>query len=758
MSNVMQWFNHSLILLFLCMPLMATNGMFPISMGVEAGGRGGVDLGIASDPSCINTNPAGLGFLHGKMMELTLGAYFPSIEFSNSVNDTRSNFEPVPFGSFAIVWDKPDDVVDAFLDPWRFTFGADVQTTEYVYYSGSRPYAANLAPAQGTGAFEWEFTSSSYDLEIKGTQGCKIRDIQIFLHSNAEQSFCITSSSIPSLSSATKITSITAKFTWRNPQATSKAQIKLIVDGLVETMNCSQGSDQEQPGYMVLIWAKDTPPAAIQLAASQGMVLENPEVLLGYELNDSYYWAKVEMLQSSMRIMTQDSQTYEIADSSPQRIPLAQLLQNISPNSKIQLAYSYALANQNAARIEISLIQADSKIIATKTHIRSYQEPSPQMPVCRREADHETPQPDRSSGWKFGLGIFPQAGARYTMKVKSDDFFMDGVENRTDMMFVSIAPGIAYRFGDRLSIGVALNLNWETLELDGLVAQSSLILKGKPIQGTNTTFGQYLIGVRDVYNIKGEIDSDALMGFGVGGRLGILWKVNDRLQIGAMYSPRTWMTEAKGQTKLDFNRHFSQIDVANIAQILLPRQGQDGFSGKYDIKIDFDLPQQAGIGFSYLIADNLLFACDFRWIDYSDTQFALRAKVSNGTNLDLNALVGASDAKVTFKVGWKDQYVLAVGMVWQPAPEWICRVGYNYSNNPMPEEYLNPQLAAISEHHVTLGASYVVSRTISLHGALECSLPSDLQSGSENLVHEKYVHSELETFTIGALLGMTMRF
>ena len=45
----------------------------------------------------------------------------------------------------------------------------------------------------------------------------------------------------------------------------------------------------------------------------------------------------------------------------------------------------------------------------------------------------------------------------------------------------------------------------------------------------------------------------------------------------------------------------------------------------------------------------------------------------------------------------------------RPHGEGVLRAGYNYGSNPVPENSLNPLLAAIAEHHVTFGGGYAFS-------------------------------------------------
>ncbi|NUM35120.1 MAG: outer membrane protein transport protein [Candidatus Brocadiae bacterium] len=764
-----------LILLLLCFSchLYATNGMFPIFMGAQGAGRAGVDIGIASDPTCLNTNPAGIGFIHGKTTEFSTGFFLPTITFSNSYNNADSDFEPVPMATFAMVLDSPSQTWEGISDPFVYLFGGEPIHTDYVYFSGGQPFPVNQHSGNtGQGVLETKKSQSGKNLSlVLQGRSAKVSEIRVYGHipfQKSTQKPFFSCKKHPLVPQEAKVRAIQAHFQWRLTQECPLAQVALSVEGQQEILNLKALPGSWQEGYIALAWEKDTIPANIHLFSlteNAPVEIKNIEIKSGYRIQEKYYWQTLSPLskdtvisKESFQLLFSDTKEYELkGDKNLLSIPLP-----LSPAEKIQnisIHYSYTLDAQDSSRnLEVSLVSQEKKIKSEK-HLLSYREPSQKnTPICQRRADQETTSVDRSPGWKWGIGVFPQAGARYSMEVVDQELFPEGVENRTDLIFASFVPGIAYRFNERFSIGLALNINFMTMELDGLVSQESTILKGKPIEGTDVTFGDYLIGVVGENTVRGEIDTNYLIGFGIGSRIGFLWKVTDRFQIGAMYCPPGWMMDAKGTANLDFNRHFEQIGVANIAKIVLPNKGQSGFSGKYDVEVEFDMPQRLGFGFSWLFLDDFLFAMDFQWINYSETQFELKAKMKNGSNVDLNALAGSANVNPSFKIGWKDQYVVSFAFVWQATPHWTWRTGYNYGNNPIPKKYLNPQLAAITEHHVTLGTSYLVSRYLSLNAAIEVSLPSKMSSGSENLVHQAYANSKLEIFNIGAILGVSLRF
>lgn len=57
-------------------------------------------------------------------------------------------------------------------------------------------------------------------------------------------------------------------------------------------------------------------------------------------------------------------------------------------------------------------------------------------------------------------------------------------------------------------------------------------------------------------------------------------------------------------------------------------------------------------------------------------------------------------------MNWEDQWVFALGAQYEINDSWTVRAGYNYGQNPVPDDTLNPLFPAIVEHHITAGFTY----------------------------------------------------
>lgn len=106
-------------------------------------------------------------------------------------------------------------------------------------------------------------------------------------------------------------------------------------------------------------------------------------------------------------------------------------------------------------------------------------------------------------------------------------------------------------------------------------------------------------------------------------------------------------------------------------------------------------------GASWQVIPMVLVAADFQSINWSKT---------NGPNQPVFVSDTRQTGSMPFNLSWKDQVVYKVGVQVQPMPELKVRAGWNYGKNPLDKSraFENIAFPAIAEHHVSLGAGYVV--------------------------------------------------
>jgi len=172
---------------------------------------------------------------------------------------------------------------------------------------------------------------------------------------------------------------------------------------------------------------------------------------------------------------------------------------------------------------------------------------------------------------------------------------------------------------------------------------------------------------------------------GLGGTVGVSYKVADQLTIGAAYESKS------------FYQSF-EFDIPS--HTIMTPGGPATVPGGTD-QLNFDQPQVASVGLAGRPIDGLLVAFDVEWINWSDTNGANQPAFEN----DLMLTGG-----MPWNLDWADQWVFKVGAQYEvPAVKGLAvRAGYNYGASPLSEDraFENVAFPAIAEHHFTVGAGY----------------------------------------------------
>jgi long-subunit fatty acid transport protein len=166
----------------------------------------------------------------------------------------------------------------------------------------------------------------------------------------------------------------------------------------------------------------------------------------------------------------------------------------------------------------------------------------------------------------------------------------------------------------------------------------------------------------------------------------------------------------------------------------LPNGGAGGFAGEYDAEIaDFALPPEIGVGIAWDVADWLTVGFDYTRIFWSQTMDEFTVKLKNGTNPDVNSLVGSDSLTVRLPLDWEDQHVFSAGLEVRPDPRLLLRAGASWANNPIPEETLQPLLPATTEWHVAGGATVHLTDHVALDAAVVWALPHVVRVDSSRI-------------------------
>lgn len=234
----------------------------------------------------------------------------------------------------------------------------------------------------------------------------------------------------------------------------------------------------------------------------------------------------------------------------------------------------------------------------------------------------------------------------------------------SNFQLMRIIPALAYQATPKLRLGAAVNINWASLAVDPMPIAGPAVDPGP--DGVPNTADD-----RAYYSAASDADG----AFGIGGQLGLQYAVTPTIAVGLAYTTP--------QVFQDFE-YDAVYENPNLPNYNMPRQ----------ITFAMDVPAVYAAGISWLPNGSWLLGLDGKYIDYENTE----GFDESGYNPD-GSIRG---------FGWQSIWSVAAGAEFRPTAKVALRAGYNYSDNPIPDEYsmFNLPAPAIVQHHATFGLGY----------------------------------------------------
>lgn len=222
----------------------------------------------------------------------------------------------------------------------------------------------------------------------------------------------------------------------------------------------------------------------------------------------------------------------------------------------------------------------------------------------------------------------------------------------TTKQFYKIAPGFAFKVNDRLNIGAALNIDYQSLS---------------------------------IYNASMSLPQNQVYGFGAS--LGLTYQISDTLRFGAAYISEQNMSAFKW----------------NIAS-----DGDDPTAmpgGRYEMTMD--APQTLQIGLAYMPNPDLLVEADIKQIQFSDVLDKVTLKTPGGNQVmdfgwdDQTVFAIAMQKKVN------DKTTVRVGYNYGASPIGKEDVANNYGSLAVTEHHLSLGMTRQMTSKASVSLSYV---------------------------------------------------
>ncbi len=344
----------------------------------------------------------------------------------------------------------------------------------------------------------------------------------------------------------------------------------------------------------------------------------------------------------------------------------------------------------------------------------------------------------KKDAFAFGLAVFSQGGMG--TEYGSGSWMADpsqgtntalekGLVNRSEVGVGRVMVPVTYDVNEKLTLGLTGDFVWAGMDLQMAMSEPQFQNLANPMAQTIgtasgtlvTAFGSLYepfggMGISKLYHAYFDFSNASAFtgearGYGVAGKIGALYEVNERLSLGATYHTKTSLGDLETENatlSMGVNVDpgvFVGTPTGTYQDMNIP------VTGTIAVR-DFEWPAMLGAGVAYKPVERVLLALDFKYVYWSSVMKDFRMVFTADESADNGAFAGlVLDATLFQK--WENQAVVAVGGAVEATDKLTVRAGYNYGKNPVPDKYLNALFPAIVESHATFGAGYRITDAVS---------------------------------------------
>lgn len=244
-------------------------------------------------------------------------------------------------------------------------------------------------------------------------------------------------------------------------------------------------------------------------------------------------------------------------------------------------------------------------------------------------------------------------------------------------------PTLAYRIGEKLSIGGGLMIAKGSVELS-----RSII----PVGSLEATLGaQY----KDVVPAAATLNGDADIALGY--NLGALLDIGDKWSVGVSYRSKLKMKVKEGEAELV----YASEAIKNMVGAMVPPLDQGTFHA------ELPLPANLNIGVAFRPIEKLLISLEYQgvhWEAYKKLSLKFTQNVLNGYSIE-------ADKKYNYS------YAIRLGGQYAVTNRFDARAGFYVDATPVDEDYYNPETPGMTKLGLSAGFSFRPTSNFSIDAA-----------------------------------------
>ena len=325
----------------------------------------------------------------------------------------------------------------------------------------------------------------------------------------------------------------------------------------------------------------------------------------------------------------------------------------------------------------------------------------------------------RTGIFTYGFGLFSQGGMG--TEYSGDSFMAAGTGKtvRSEVGVGRLVLPLNFAVNKKLNLAFSADFVWGGMDLQMAMSgtdffdmtpagsQSAGTVSGSMLDTLFTFLGPNPGQISGVNNARYDFsNSNAFTGqaksTGYAGKVGLTYEFSSSWSLGATYHSKTSLDDMEtSDATLSMNVNINGV----------PDPVTVGVAGNIKVK-DFQWPATLAVGGAWTPGKKTMIAFDLKQIQWSDVMedFSMDFVANATQDGQLASALANTELDATLFQKWKDQTVFQVGGAYEVSNAWVVRGGYNYAQNPVPDEYINALFPATVEHHITGGFGWDINQ------------------------------------------------
>jgi long-chain fatty acid transport protein len=306
------------------------------------------------------------------------------------------------------------------------------------------------------------------------------------------------------------------------------------------------------------------------------------------------------------------------------------------------------------------------------------------------------------------------------------------LQERSELSVGRILFPFAWRIDNQLTIGGSIDYVWASLDLKMAMPGNQM----QTMMGNNLIRGSMVNAMMGMMDMTGGSDNTkplkalnygyfdfsddkdytgSALGAGFAAKIGMTFRVDNKLTIGATYHSQTAMSDLES-------------DTAKVTMMVVANMGSGNQAVPMDLygtlKVkDFQWPSTFGIGLSYQHDERLQLVADLKLVGWAAVMKQFDMSFTASSDARNNLMNGAMDMRgqtldATLPQEWDDQVVVSLGGAYKLNETTMLRAGFTRAKTPTQESTINHLFPAVTQSHYTFGAGFALANNDSIDVSL----------------------------------------